>query len=185
MAALIPLQADPSLRWLNAGVKPHNGASPCPAPAVTTPTEVSIHPAVDVRHSGIHGSGVFARKRLAAGSRIGRYDGRRYSAEQAAARDWDHALTYVFGLSDGSVIDGSAGGNATRLINHSCAPNCAAYEVEDERGTLHIEIETLRPIKRGEELFIDYKLGVEQGDPASFGCRCGAAACRGTMLAPD
>lgn len=150
---------------------------------MTLPSADPVHPAVEVRSSGIHGSGVFASRRLAAGSRIGRYDGHRYSAQESAAREWDHSLTYVFGLSDGSVIDGSAGGNATRLINHSCAPNCAAYEVEDERGGLHIEIEALRPITRGEELFIDYKLGVEQGDPAHFGCRCGAAQCRGTMLA--
>lgn len=144
-----------------------------------------IHPAVEVHTSTIHGSGVFARRRLPAGSRIGRYDGRRYSADEALQRAWDRRLTYVFGLSDGSVIDGSAGGNATRFINHSCAPNCAAYEVEDERGALHIEIEALRPVAHGEELFIDYKLGVAQGDPAHFGCRCGAAQCRGTMLAND
>lgn len=144
-----------------------------------------IPAAFEVRTSSIHGSGVFACRRLVAGSLIGRYEGRRYSAAQVRARDWDHRLTYVFGLSDGSVIDGSDGGNATRLINHSCAPNCVAYEVEDDSGQLHVEIEVLRPIGRGQELFLDYSLGVAEADPADFGCHCGATLCRGTMLAAE
>lgn len=125
---------------------------------------------------------MFATRRLPAGTPIGRYEGRRYTAQQAEARGWDHGLTYVFGLSDGSVIDGSDGGNHTRHINHSCAPNCVAWEIEDEQGGLHVEIEALHPITRDAELFLDYSLSVEQGDPDDFSCRCGAPACRGTML---
>lgn len=145
-------------------------------------TAPPVSSAIEVRDSGIHGLGVFARRRIAAGSPIGRYLGRRYSADEVHSRHWEHALTYVFGLSDGSVIDGSEGGNATRHINHSCEPNCVAWEVEDDDGTLHVEIEARRPIARGEELFIDYGLSVETGNPDDFGCRCGAPGCRGTML---
>lgn len=139
---------------------------------------------IDIRTSGIHGLGAFAARRIEAGQQIGRYDGRRYAGDEAD-REWDHALTYVFGLSDGSFIDGSDGGNATRHLNHSCEPNCVAYEVEDEHGVPQIVIEARRRIQRGEELFIDYALDVGQdASPLDYPCCCGTPSCRGTMLAP-
>ena len=135
--------------------------------------------------SSIHGEGAFAARDLSEGQRIGVYEGRRYSAREAKRRDWDHALTYVFGLTDGSVIDASSGGNATRHFNHSCAPNCIAYEEPGPRGRAIVVFYALRAIRAGEELFLDYSLDVDPSEePGAFGCACGAAACRGTMLAP-
>lgn len=141
------------------------------------------HEFIEVRASGIHGLGAFARRNLSRGQALGRYEGRRYAPHEHGERDWDHALTYVFALSDGTIIDGSDGGNATRHLNHSCAPNCAAYEVEDEDGGSHIVIEAKRRIRAGEELFIDYALDVGDNDPGEYACRCGHARCRGTMVA--
>jgi SET domain-containing protein len=138
-------------------------------------------PLLEVRTSGIHGDGAFARRSLHPGQRVGVYRGRRYAEHEHGARDWDHALTYVFALSDGSVIDGSEGGNATRHINHSCAPNCIAYEVDGEDGEAQIVIEARRRIAAGEELFIDYALDVGANDPRDYRCRCGQPGCRGTM----
>lgn len=138
---------------------------------------------VEVRSSGVHGRGVFAARRLRESELIGLYAGRRYAAEDIGSREWDPALTYVFGLSDGSVIDASEGGNDTRFINHACEPNCIAYEVETRSG-LAIEIRTLRPVERGAELSLDYGLDVADNDPADYECRCASPLCRGTMLAP-
>lgn len=140
-------------------------------------------PAIEVRQSEVHGLGAFARHGLQRGSELGAYTGRRYSAGEMAERDWDNALTYVFGLSDGSLIDGSEGGNATRHINHSCQPNCQAWEVSDDDGVLRVVIEAKRRIRAGDELFIDYALDIGTDDPAAFPCRCGAKGCRGTMAA--
>lgn len=137
---------------------------------------------LEVRHSDIHGVGAFAVRGLPAGHVVGRYDGRRYTPAEENERQWDQDLTYVFGLSDGTLINGAEGGNATRHINHSCAPNCQACEETDEDGQLHIVIRTRRRVRRGEELFIDYRLDVGGSDPADYPCRCGAAACRGTMV---
>ena len=39
--------------------------------------------------SGIHGTGAFAASDLAQGTRIGIYEGRRYTMRQAQRRDWD------------------------------------------------------------------------------------------------
>lgn len=139
---------------------------------------------IDVRQSGIHGQGAFAAQDLHEGQRLGTYEGRRYTAWQAGRRDWDSRLTYVFGLTDGTVIDASDGGNASRHINHSCSPNCVAYEEPGPRGKLVVAFYALRDIRAGEELFLDYSLEVDESeDRSTFGCACGAPVCRGTMLA--
>jgi hypothetical protein len=76
--------------------------------------------AVEVRESRVHGAGVFALHSLPPGFLVGVYEGRRYAPSQAREREWDDAITYLFGLSDGTLIDAADGGNATRHINHSC-----------------------------------------------------------------
>jgi uncharacterized protein len=139
---------------------------------------------IEIRQSAIHGTGAFAVHDLSEGDRIGTYEGRRYTAHQTRRRDWNSALTYVFALSDDSVIDATAGGNATRHLNHSCAPNCVAYEEPGPGGKLHIAFYALRAIRAGEELFLDYRLDVDATEERrTFDCTCGALECRGTMLA--
>ena len=139
---------------------------------------------IELRPSSVHGLGAFARRGLPPGHTIGTYEGRRYRPGDGPAQPEQPGqpdLTYVFGLSDGTMIDGGDGGNATRHINHSCEPNCQASEVLDEDGRLHIEIRSRRRIRAGEELFIDYRLDVGDADPADYRCRCGSPRCRGTM----
>lgn len=138
---------------------------------------------IAVRESAIHGKGLFALREVPAGQVVGVYEGRRIPAD--AQEEWDSGLTYLFRLSDGTLIDGRDGGNATRHINHSCEPNCAAYEVErPDDGQLMIVIETTRTIAAGEELYLDYALEVDDTDASCFSCACGASRCRGSMVAP-
>lgn len=140
---------------------------------------------VVVRRSPVHGRGVFALRALEAGERILEYKGE--TTEWAAAVRQHESTgtaghTYFFGLSDGRVIDGGRRGNSARWLNHSCNANCEALEIEDR-----VFIHASSAIAPGEELFLDYKLIVD--DPAdeearlSYVCRCGASGCRGTMLA--
>jgi SET domain-containing protein len=86
-------------------------------------------------------------------------------------------------LNKRTVIDADVGGNEAKYINHSCEPNCEAV-IEDKR----VFIEAARTISPDEELTYDYQLEREDDfDPAwerRYACRCGAPACRGTMLAP-
>jgi SET domain-containing protein len=140
---------------------------------------------LSVRRSPIHGKGVFALCMLAAGERIIEYKGEVTSWQRAArriARSGDYGHTFVFGLSDGRVIDGSVGGNSSRWLNHACKANCEAVEIDGR-----VFIEATVDIQRGEELFISYGLSVD--DPQDeetrrqFACRCGSPTCRGTMLA--
>jgi SET domain-containing protein len=142
-------------------------------------------PCLRVAESGVHGLGAFATRPLPAEAFLGLYEGRRYTPEQIAAKTWNDQLTYLFKLSNDETIDGGKGGNATRHLNHSCEPNCEAVEEYDDAGVLGLKFQTLAAVEAGDELFIDYGLVADDGSTAAdYPCRCGAPACRGTMLAP-
>jgi uncharacterized protein len=150
------------------------------------PTAVST-PAYIVRDSKVHGKGVFAARKIPAGTRIVEYQGERIDWKETVRREnakpADSYHTFFFSLEDGRIIDGGSGGNEARWINHACEPNCEAQE-EDGR----VFIYALRDIARGEELNYDYGLIMEERHtPAlkrAYACLCGAASCRHTMLAP-
>lgn len=140
---------------------------------------------VTVRRSPVHGKGVFALRPLAAGERVLEYKGKRTSWRAAVRRYERYGVaghTFLFGLSDGRVIDGSQGGNSARWLNHACVANCETVE-DGER----VFIETTKPIAVGEELFIEYRLAVDDAlDEATrqqYACHCGVVGCRASMLA--
>ena len=77
---------------------------------------------ITARRSSVHGKGLFALRPIAAGERLIEYRGELTTWRRAAARQRaDAGHTFVFGLSDGRVIDGSRGGNSARFLNHACA----------------------------------------------------------------
>lgn len=141
-----------------------------------------------VRRSKLHGNGVFAARKIPAGTRILEYGGERISAKEADRRHPtnpdDPFHTFFFSLSSGKVIDGGSEGTDARWINHSCDPNCQA---EEGRGGKRVYIVALRDLKRGEELFYDYGLVMEGRITKklrdNYKCLCGAKTCRETMLA--
>jgi SET domain-containing protein len=155
------------------------------APAVPTASKRQV--AYRVHRSSVHGRGVFAQRDIQVSERIIEYRGKEITWEEAlrraAAQGGPQNHTFFFSLSNGNVIDGGDGGNASRWINHSCEPNCEAME-EDGR----IYIYALCDICNGEELSYSYPLIYEGRHTAAikraFACRCGAPGCSGTMLAP-
>jgi SET domain-containing protein len=140
-----------------------------------------------VRHSTIHGRGVFALTAIPKRTRLIEYTGERISHEEADARyAEEHANsphTMLFEVSDELVFDATRRGNSARWINHSCSPNC---EIEQEKDRIFIE--TRRDIRPGEELTYDYNL--QLGEPHTAAakrahrCFCRSRRCRGTMLGP-
>ena len=144
-------------------------------------------PPYRVRRSKIHGTGVFATRHIPKGTRIIEYLGERVSHAEADRRYADKAdddnHTFLFTVDARTVIDAGVGGNEARWLNHSCDPNCETV-VEGRR----IFIEAIAAIAAGDELVYDYMIERDADDPpdidAVFGCRCGASACRGTMLLP-
>ena len=144
-------------------------------------------PCFEIRPSPIQGLGAFATRRIRQGTRIIEYTGERLTPSAAAARYDDdrreppHVL--LFTVDQRTFIDAGVGGNEARYVNHSCAPNCEAVI---EQGRVYLE--ALRTITAGEELTYDYQLECGRRPRAEwerrYACRCGAATCRGTMLAP-
>ena len=143
---------------------------------------------IRVPPSGIHGTGVIAKRAIPKGTRVIEYAGRRlFKAEllEAAARG-ERLLTYVLNLDADTAIDGAEQGNDARFINHSCEPNCEVY-VFDETPYIY----AMQDIPAAAELTFDYKLQSATSLRISlalsreiFPCNCGAPACRGTLVAP-
>jgi uncharacterized protein len=144
-------------------------------------------PMIEVRHSDIHGHGVFALRRIRKGSTVIEYLGDRVSHDEADARyedkDESDNHTFLFTVDARTVIDAGRNGNEARFINHGCDPNCES--VTKER---RVFIEAIRTIEPGEELSYDYQIQRDPDDAANvdeiFACRCGAENCRGSMLEP-
>ncbi len=150
-------------------------------------SENSPKPWYVVRRSKLHGNGVFAARKIPAGTRIVEYGGERISPEEADRRHPtnpdDPFHTFFFAISSGRVIDGGDNGNDARWINHSCEPNCEAQEGSAGK---RVHIVALRDIARGEELFYDYGLVLDgritKKLKDGYRCLCGTPPCRGTML---
>jgi uncharacterized protein len=141
----------------------------------------------EIRASTVHGLGAYATLSIRKGQRVGEYVGERISQSEGDRRYDDDKMvqhhTFLFTVTSRTVIDAAVGGNDTRFINHSCAPNCEAV-IEDGR----VFIDALRPIPVGSELFYDYAYerasDAGREDEAKYPCICGAPTCRGTILAP-
>jgi uncharacterized protein len=142
-------------------------------------------PLFEVRHSPIHGYGVFAARRIRRGTTVIEYLGERVSHAQADARYEDKSPkdnhTFLFTVDAKTVIDAGVDGNEARFINHGCEPNCESTAVNKR-----IFIEAIRTIRPGEELSYDYQIQRDDDDDDGvdevYACRCGAKNCRGSML---
>ena len=142
-----------------------------------------------VRNSDIHGRGVFALRRIRAGTRIVEYTGERISNDEADRRYDDTKMkrhhTFLFTLDKKTVIDGAikTGGGDASFINHSCEPNCEAV-ITDRKIFIH----ALHTIQPGEELAYDYqyeRTGKNDAELEKFYvCKCGAPNCRGSIMKP-
>ena len=120
-------------------------------------------PMIEVRHSPVHGYGVFALRRIRKGTTVIEYLGDRISHEEADARyDGKHPQdnhTFLFTVDAKTVIDAGANGNEARYINHGCDPNC-----QSTTAGKRIFIEAIRTIQPGEELAYDYQIQRDADD---------------------
>jgi SET domain-containing protein len=144
-------------------------------------------PLYKVRHSPIHGYGVFALRKIRKGTRVIEYTGERISHDVADTRyedkDPNDNHTFLFTVDKRTVIDGGVQGNEARFINHGCDPNCESATVNRR-----VYISAIKTIQPGEELAYDYSIQRDADDEPDvdevFACRCGATGCRGSMLEP-
>src|SRR2546423_12678188 len=80
-----------------------------------------------VRHSSIHGRGVFALTDIPKATRLMEYIGERITHKEADRRyagEHEHSPhTMLFSVDDKTRIDTTRWGNPARFINHSRSPN--------------------------------------------------------------
>jgi uncharacterized protein len=127
---------------------------------------------LEIRKSKIHRFGIYAKERIPANRKVIEYTGERLNRRQAKERG-DKNLTYLFALDNYWTLDGAVGGSGAEIINHSCDPNLISRIMKG-----HILYMSLRTIKPGEELTIDYNF-TKNGDKTP--CYCGSEKCRGIL----
>lgn len=144
-------------------------------------------PAYEIRKSPIHGTGVFAARDLRQGERIVEYRGELITKEESERRGLalmdrskkdGGAAVYIFTLDDEWDLDGDQEDNDARLINHSCDPNCEAWNYDNR-----LFIEAARDIRAGEELSFNYGFSVDTWE--DHPCRCGTSKCAGFIVAKE
>jgi SET domain-containing protein len=122
--------------------------------------------------SAIHRWGVYADEDIPPRRKVIEYTGERISRRQIKIRS-ERLLHYIFTIDSYWAIDGSVGGSGAEFINHSCDPNLESRILKG-----HILYFSIRPIRKGDELTVDYLFGA---DEEIVHCRCGARTCRGTI----
>jgi hypothetical protein len=123
--------------------------------------------------SPIAGTGVFATRDLAAGTRIEEVTRPlvRYArVPKKGQPGYGHAIQIQRGWW--LLLDHSR----CYFLNHSCEANTRL----DIHGA-HVAVVAAKRIRRGEELLLDYGSVAFRDDPYSIDCTCGAARCRGVV----
>ncbi len=112
--------------------------------------------------------GVFATREIERGTKVIAFNGRSRQIWEIPERFWDHCFQVDY---DTYVVPRS--GSFGWYVNHSCEPNCV---IRGER-----ELESLRKIRKGDELAFDYSTNVGW-DGFVMACCCGSENCRRTIL---
>jgi SET domain-containing protein len=120
--------------------------------------------------SKIHRWGVYAAENIPGNRKVIEYRGEKIGPDEAQRRA---QTPYLFVLDDHWTIDGGVGGSGAEMINHSCEPNLISRIMKG-----HIIFMSLRAIRQGEELTVDYNY---DHTDETMSCRCGARSCRGII----
>lgn len=125
-----------------------------------------------IRVSPIQGRGLFAAMNLPGRRKLGEISGRLVRLPQARKAIEGATRIYFIEVTDTWALECSEG-NQFKHLNHSCSPN-SYLRIIGKR----VEVYTLRPIRSGEELTVDYGETPHKG---GMRCQCGASHCRGLL----
>jgi len=131
-----------------------------------------INYSIRTARSAIEGRGVFAASQIPRRRKIGEVTGEIISIRTARTRAKGKCRICLIDLSSTHALD-CTGGNALRLLNHSCRSN-AFLRISRHR----VEVYAKRDIRKGEEITVDY---VESAHSVGMKCGCGQKACRDTI----
>lgn len=137
--------------------------------------EKDHHNSLDLRETKDMGIGVFTKQSIPAGTILGLYHGivRPYDQLTPAQKRYSNFL-FKHPQHGELYVDASDSGNWTRFLNHSCDPNCTFARALRCGYMRVIYVRTQRPIRAGEQLFVDY--GRDYFD--SIVCKCGSKVCQ-------
>ena len=121
------------------------------------------------------GFGVYAIEQVSAGEVVSVWGG--YIVDTAQLERLPHEIQqHTVQIEEGLYSATIGGAETADFINHSCDPNLGL------RG--QITLVALRDIEVGEEVCFDYAM-TDCTPYDEFECRCGTAACRGTVRGDD
>ena len=126
--------------------------------------------AFEVKESGIHGKGLFARSRVPGRRKLGELGGDVIRLQEARRRARETSCIMIVEFGDGWAVDASRADSVFKHVNHSCTPNTYMRSIRHR-----VEFYSLRPIAPGEELTCDYGETQHEG---TLRCRCGSPECR-------
>lgn len=130
----------------------------------------------EVRTTKNKGKGVFALKPIKKNILVANYHGEVVLCEDV---DWEKYEDYVMYLDDSKCIIPDLTTIGAHLINHSCNPNCEIKVQSSE-----VNFVSIRPIKAGEEITINYKYPPKVGEclkNCKHKCYCDDANCNRDM----
>jgi SET domain-containing protein len=113
------------------------------------------YPRLFIARSKIHGLGLFAGEDIEWGRRIIEFEGQPLSMKEVKRRQkfYDSiGFTCLIQFSDGLGVDGIAGSNEARFINHSQQANLGALREDKWRIVFY----SLDDVRQGEELTFNY-----------------------------
>ncbi|ODM92236.1 Histone-lysine N-methyltransferase, H3 lysine-36 and H4 lysine-20 specific [Orchesella cincta] len=124
------------------------------------------------------GWGITAKVNFSCGDFVGEYRGEVIDAEEKnrrLERKVEEDPLYILEIDKGLFIDAEYMGSLSRLINHSCEPNCEVRRYASSKGKAVGGVFAVRDIKIGEEVTFNYAYGNESNAP--FRCHCGSSKC--------
>lgn len=143
---------------------------------------------IEIKKSGIHNKGLFAKKDIPKKIEIIEYGGevisekeadkRFYRKIESANQNSEEGEIYLLDNEDGTFLDGDFDWNTAKLINHSCNPNTELTDIEGAAWFV-----AKRNIKKGEELTTNY--GYEADAATDYPCKCGSKNCIGYIVAEN
>lgn len=103
-----------------------------------------------VKNSRIHGKGIFANKNIPKEELVMVIRGEVISGKECERREEEDNNVYIFW--NGRYYIDTVKTKKIKYINHDCEPNCYV----DDRDKESLNLISLRDIKKGEEITMDY-----------------------------